>query len=125
MKDLLAKQPAPIHNDEPSVWISVIADWIGIKYKSDRPISDTIVNQIIVDCHFRKENGEADYGTPLQINNGRDFLADAYQEALDLMVYLNGLIIELDDDPMANDAIAAYAMTMTLVSVLREMGNYD
>lgn len=34
------------------------------------------------------------YGTVLQPNNGRDALVDAYQEALDLVVYLRQRIEE-------------------------------
>lgn len=34
------------------------------------------------------------YGTPLQANNGRNPLIDAYQEALDLCVYLRQEIEE-------------------------------
>ena len=37
------------------------------------------------------------YGTPLQAHNGRDALVDAYQEALDLAVYLRQAIYERDN----------------------------
>jgi hypothetical protein len=40
--------------------------------------------------------GVRKYGTPLQAHNGRDGLMDAYQEALDLAVYLRQLIAERD-----------------------------
>jgi hypothetical protein len=36
------------------------------------------------------------YGTPLQPHNGRNSLQDAYEEALDLAVYLKNAIIELE-----------------------------
>ena len=35
-----------------------------------------------------------EHGTPLQAHNGRDPLVDAYQEALDLAVYLRQAIEE-------------------------------
>lgn len=39
-------------------------------------------------------DGRSKYGTPLQANNGRDPLVDAYQESLDLCVYLRQAIAE-------------------------------
>jgi hypothetical protein len=42
----------------------------------------------------RDHVGRARYGTPLQAHNGRDALVDAYQEALDLVVYLRQAIEE-------------------------------
>jgi hypothetical protein len=67
----ITEQPAPKHNDRPAVWDLVIAD-----------------------MQQRNENGTRKYGTPLQAHNGRDALVDAYQEALDLAVYLKQAIIE-------------------------------
>jgi len=40
--------------------------------------------------------GAEKYGVRLQPGNGRDFLVDAYQEALDLVAYLRGAIYERD-----------------------------
>jgi hypothetical protein len=47
---------------------------------------------VIEDMKARDNLGRERYGTPLQIDNGRDFLIDAYQESLDLVVYLRGEI---------------------------------
>ncbi len=49
---------------------------------------------VIEDMEARDNVGRAKYGTPLQPHNGRDSLVDAYQEALDLVVYLRNLIEE-------------------------------
>ncbi len=38
------------------------------------------------------------YGTHLQTHNGRDALWDAYQEAMDLCMYLRQAILERDDN---------------------------
>ena len=46
------------------------------------------------DMRDRDKVGRERYGTPLQTNNGRDALVDAYQEALDLVVYLRQAIEE-------------------------------
>jgi hypothetical protein len=51
---------------------------------------------VIVDMCERDRVGRARYGTPLQPNNGRDALKDAYQEALDLAAYLRQAIHERD-----------------------------
>lgn len=42
----------------------------------------------------RERFGILKYGTPVQAGNGRDALVDAYQEALDLCVYLRQAIEE-------------------------------
>jgi hypothetical protein len=66
-------QPPPTHNDHPAVWDLV---------KKDIEERDTI--------------GHHKYGVRLQPHNGRDTLFDAYQEALDLAVYLRQTIYERD-----------------------------
>ncbi len=62
-------EPMPTPNSYPAVW-------------------DLVVN----DMAERDRIGEQKYGTRLQPHNGRDFLVDAYQESLDLGVYLRGEI---------------------------------
>lgn len=49
---------------------------------------------VIEDMKKRNEVGTERYGTPLQPFNGRDSLQDAYEEALDLAVYLRNAIEE-------------------------------
>lgn len=56
--------------------------------------STPIWELVIADMKARDEFGRAKYGTPLQAGNGRDSLRDAYQEALDLCVYLKQAIVE-------------------------------
>lgn len=62
---LNAAEPAPIANSSRPIW--------GL---------------VIEDMQERDRAGRQKYGTPLQAGNGRDALVDAYQEALDLVVYL-------------------------------------
>jgi len=57
---------------------------------SGRSIWDLVVE----DMHERDAVGLRRYGTHLQAFNGRDALADAYQEALDLAAYLRQAIEE-------------------------------
>ena len=70
-------QPKPKENTLPYVW--------------------DLVKQ---DINERDETGANKYGTRLQPNNGRDVLKDAYQEALDLVVYLRQAIYERDSHPI-------------------------
>lgn len=65
------KQPPPQKNDMPCVWDLVVLDMID-----------------------RDRVGQEKYGVRLQPMNGRDPLIDAYQEALDLVVYLRQAIYE-------------------------------
>jgi len=48
------------------------------------------------DLEVRERVGTERYGRPVQLFNGRDALVDAYQEAMDLTVYLRQAIAERD-----------------------------
>lgn len=74
MSKLVQEQAAPVPNTRPAVWDLVIRD-----------------------MHERDAVGRERYGTPLQAHNGRDPLVDAYQEALDLVVYMRQAIEERTD----------------------------
>ena len=54
----------------------------------------TVIDYVLADMQERAAAGVQKYGTPLQTHNGRDALWDAYQEALDLCVYLRQAILE-------------------------------
>lgn len=68
------EQPPPKRNNHPAVWDLVVVDMVR-----------------------RDQAGEAKYGVRLQPHNGRDVLRDAYEEALDLCVYLRSAIYERDN----------------------------
>lgn len=74
MSDAARKEPPPRRNDLPF-----------------------IQNLVQADIEKRKEYGLNKYGTLLQPFNGRDALMDAYQEALDLVVYLRQVMFERDE----------------------------
>lgn len=59
-----------------------------------QPGAVEIWSLVIRDMQERDALGRARYGMPLQAHNGRDALVDAYQEALDLVVYLRQAIEE-------------------------------
>lgn len=51
---------------------------------TNRPVWELVIE----DMEARNKFGIEKYGTPLQANNGRNALKDAYEEVLDLAVYL-------------------------------------
>ena len=67
--------------------------------ETDQPLPQVnsnpfIQDLVIEDMRQRMQHGITKYGTALQAGNGRDMLQDAYEEALDLCVYLRGCIEE-------------------------------
>lgn len=75
-------QPPPKPNSSTPIWELVVADMVA-----------------------RDHVGRARYGTPLQAFNGRDALVDAYQEALDLCVYLRQAIEERQGLPLESGTV--------------------
>jgi len=64
---------------------------------SPKPNASTPTWELVMrDMENRNKAGIEKYGTPLQPHNGRNSLQDAYEEALDLAVYLKNAIIELE-----------------------------
>lgn len=55
-----------------------------------------IQSRVIADIEARRQLGIRRYGTALQPHNGRDALLDAYEEAIDLTMYLKQAIVERD-----------------------------
>lgn len=74
------KQQPAVQNDGPAVW-----------------------DLVMQDMHDRDKMGTRKHEKRLQPNNGRDALVDAYQEALDLVVYLRQEIYERDEARVNND----------------------
>ena len=63
-----------------------------------KPSTGDVWALVLADMEARRRLGIERYGTPLQPHNGRDALTDAYQEALDLAVYLRQAIEERPRD---------------------------
>lgn len=107
-KSLSTPEPAPTHNHLPAVW-----------------------DLVIKDMQDRHAEGCRKYGTPLQPFNGRDALVDAYQEALDLAVYLRQRIEEsrlqqnLVSQPEPSDLSARAESRSTDTQNARHYGCYD
>lgn len=53
-----------------------------------------ILHRVLIDLINRSEHGQKIYGTYLQAHNGRNALLDAYEEALDLCMYLRQALDE-------------------------------
>jgi len=69
----MTEQPAPVANQHPP-----------------------IVPQVIADLDARMALGVRRYGVALQPENQRDALQDAYEEAMDLTIYLKQALVERD-----------------------------
>jgi hypothetical protein len=90
----IADQPPPIHNDKPAVWDLVIHDLSNDSEAMRAALLPSLRELLVTDARERDAVGRQRYGTPLQAGNGRDALVDAYQESLDLVVYLRQAIEE-------------------------------
>lgn len=53
-----------------------------------------VLPQVMADMAVRIAKGAKEYGEQLTTENGRDALQDAYEEALDLCMYLKQALIE-------------------------------
>lgn len=65
------------------------------------PGSVDVADYVLADIQERIDAGFVKYGTKLQTFNGRDPLWDAYQEAIDLVMYLRQAILEREAQPPA------------------------
>lgn len=66
----------------------------AMEQSKPRGKGNPIVDMVIYDLETRAMAGEIKYGEKLKANNGRNALLDAYQEALDLAMYLRQAIEE-------------------------------
>lgn len=57
---------------------------------------ESVTDAIVQDLLSRREHGKVKYGTELMTHNGRDAMVDAYQEALDLVMYFKQTLMERD-----------------------------
>jgi len=102
---MIEDQPAPVVTDRTAAW-DIVIEYM-VKHHGDnaysRPSPDpSLWDIVIADMSERHRVGVERYGTPLTAHNGRDHLIDAYQEALDMAVYLAAW---LDEKEMRPDSI--------------------
>jgi hypothetical protein len=81
-----SEQPAPTGDSSVCVQDEVITDL--------RARGTATARSVAADVEARKQVGIARYGRALHPFNGRDALLDAYQEALDLAIYLRQALDE-------------------------------
>lgn len=79
-------------------------EWRGAREGESQPMPTTNdlphVHQLMInDIQARMDLGTRRYGTPLQPHNGRNALLDAYEELLDLGVYLRQHLFESEGVP--------------------------
>ena len=67
------------------------------KQSAPKGSGNPILGMVLADLTNRALEGKEKYGEPLKAHNGRNALWDAYQEALDLAMYLRQLIQEQHD----------------------------
>ena len=65
-----------------------------VKQHAPKGKGSPILGMVLADLTNRALEGKEKYGEPLLANNGRNALWDAYQEALDLAMYLRQVIEE-------------------------------
>lgn len=98
------KRMAIADPDEPIDWAALAhpaperagreGDTQPLPTVSDSPIAHHLVQ---ADLEDRLQLGIRRYGQPLQPHNGRNHLRDAYEEALDLAVYLRAALHEQEN----------------------------
>jgi hypothetical protein len=83
--------------------------------------SGDVWSLVMADMADRRNVGIERYGTPLQPNNGRDALVDAYQEALDLVAYVRQ---EIENRTINQQVVGVlfdvYQDAIKIVRVLRQ-----
>ena len=89
-------EPAPIRQPHSvDVWPLV---WADVR-KANRNAPSEAADKLLEDMQARSAQGYAKYGTTLHSHNGRNPLVDAYQEALDQVVYLRQAAHETSAEP--------------------------
>lgn len=64
--------------------------------KDPLPGKASVTDAVILDLENRRVMGVVKYGDELKTENGRNALIDAYQEALDLCLYLKQALMEAE-----------------------------
>ena len=86
--------------DVPCSYCEGYSNWTPLYSKASEsepePTGDgqIVLYQVMKDLIDRAEIGKEKYGTYLKTDNGRSALMDAYQEALDLCMYLKQTLME-------------------------------
>lgn len=107
-------QPAPTPNTHEPTWERVIRD-LGSYANPD----------LITRIRERDTVGLHRYGVRLQPHNGRDSILDAFEEALDLLVYTKNAIVEAVGTPKAGRLMGVYVAARDAVIRLHAIVEAD
>jgi len=122
MSSLNTPEPAPIPNAGQPVWPLAITDIKEYACQfGERRKAAEVACLIALDGCERNDIGTKKYGTPLCVGDGRNALVDAYQESLDLLVYLRkeieeGQGVSREDE---NTLAVVYEDAMSVVLLLK------
>lgn len=108
-------QPLPIESTGPVIHDLVASDAAGI-------LPPDAAELIAHELEARKALGISRYGRPLRAHNGRNALQDAWEEALDLAVYLRQMMTEATDDDDRNlieESYQGHLLTTATLAWLR------
>lgn len=99
--DLFYPPGAPTEPPPPNVTVRMVEESLDASPNAPEPppkpgTGPAIWELVVADMQERDQVGEQKYGQRLQAGDGRSSLVDAYQEALDLAVYLRKEIAERD-----------------------------
>ena len=84
---------------------SAVNEHIPMKFGEPAPVPNTLPSMhdlVAADMESRKKFGYNKYNSLLQPFNGRDALKDAYEEVLDLAVYLRQAMYERENGDSEN-----------------------
>lgn len=115
-------EPDPVPTSATPTWELVISYMETLRAGYPHP---SIIDSVVVDMKERDAFGRQKYGTPLQYNNGRNHLVDAYQEALDRVVYLRNELERLfhaSHPPFERikSVVVAYEKAIDVMMIVKE-----
>jgi cell division protein FtsB len=97
-----AKEAKTVSKDAYDHQEEIMEKWLGHTEHQPAPVqlegkpSTPVLPYVLQDFRDKAKVGLDKYHTMLRTNNGRDALADAYQEAVDKVMYLKQLLMEQD-----------------------------
>lgn len=129
-----AAEPPPVASDRRPAW-SLVIEYVEALQRFTvgnpgiTPFDPTDFDRLLADMRERDEIGFQKYGVRLQAGNGRRHLVDAYQENLDLIVYLRawlderGVSFDLAQitDPSDQAVLAMFADAIARAVLLRSL----
>ena len=80
--------------------------------RTGMPEQEDVFPKVHSDLEEREAYGMKEYGGPLVTNDGRNNLWDAYQESLDLAVYLRKEIMEREQSPVQLKVLMATILNL-------------